>query len=77
MNILQLMSISPQKKYSIIFTPGTVYADNRLFEVNETERWVRQEVKIYVIQFDKYNNYIDASIYKDVSHYQIKYSNEK
>ena len=67
----------PLEKYSIIFTPGAAYADNSLLEVSDTERWVGQEVKIYVTPFDKYNNYIDASIYKDVSPYQIKYSNEK
>ena len=69
--------VFPLEKYTIIFTPETAYTDNRLLEVNETERWVRQEVKIYVTPFDKYNNIIDASIYKDVSPYQIKYSNEK
>ena len=59
----------PLEKYTIIFTPGEAYADKSLLEVNEIERWVRQEVKIYVTPFDKYNNYIDASIYKNVSPY--------
>ena len=67
----------PLEKYTIIFTPGEAYVYNSLLEVNETERWVRQEVKIYVTPFDKYNNYIDASIYKNVSLYQINYSNGK
>ena len=67
----------PLEKYTIIFTPGAAYAENSLLEVSDTEIWVGEEVKIYVTPFDKYNNYIDASIYKDVSPYQIKYSNEK
>ena len=64
-------------QYSIIFTPGAPNADNSLLEVSDTDVWVGQEVKIYITPYDKYNNYIDASAYKDVSPYQVKYSNEK
>ena len=63
-------------KYNIIFTHGEPDADNSLLEVSKKEAWVAEEVKIYITPYDKYNNYIDASEYKDISPYQVKYTNE-
>ena len=66
----------PLEKYSIVFTPGEAYADNCKLEVSHTERYVGEEVKIYITAYDKYNNYIDSSKYKDSSPFQVKYANE-
>ena len=67
----------PLELYTIIFTPGKANADNSLLEVSHPERWVGEEVKIYITPFDQFNNYIDPSIrYKDDSPYQVKYSND-
>ena len=66
----------PYELYTIIFTPGKANADNSLLDVSHTERWVGEEVKIFITPFDQFNNYIDPIIrYKDDSPYQIKYSN--
>ena len=67
----------PLEKYTIIFTPGKANAENSLLEVSHTERWVGEELKIFITPYDKYNNLIDASIYKDESPYQVKYSNDR
>ena len=67
----------PLELYTIIFTPGKANADNSLLEVSHTERWVGEEVKIYITPYDQFNNYIDPIIrYKDESPYQVKYSND-
>ena len=66
----------PLEKYSIIFTPGKENADNSELDVSHRERWVDEEVYIYITPYDKYNNYIDAIRYKDTSPYQVKYTNE-
>ena len=62
-------------KYNILFTHGEPNADNSLLEVSKTEAWVGEEVKIYITPYDKYNNYIDAMEYADISPYQVKYTN--
>jgi len=67
----------PLDKYTIIFTPGKANAENSLLEVSHTERWVGEELEIYITPYDKYNNLIDASIYKDESPFQVKYSNDR
>ena len=66
----------PLKQYNIVFTHGQPSADNSLLDVSHTERYVGEEVKIYITPYDKYNNYIDASEYKTTSPYQVKYTNE-
>jgi len=66
----------PLDKYTILFTHGEPDADNSIVDVSHTERYVGEEVKVYITPYDKYNNYIDAMEYKDVSPYQVKYSNE-
>ena len=67
----------PMELYTIIFNPGKANADNSLLEVSHTERWVGEEVKIYITPYDQFNNYIDPMIrYKDDSPFQVKYSND-
>ena len=65
-----------EKSYTIIFTPGYPNADNSELEVNETEIYAGQEIRIYITPYDKYHNYIDASQYSEISPYQVKYVNE-
>ena len=66
----------PLEKYSIVFTHGQPSADNSLLDISHTERYVGEEVKIYITPYDKYNNYINANEYKTTSPYQVKYTNE-
>ena len=67
----------PLELYTIIFTPGKANPDNSLLDISHTERWVGEEVKIFITPYDQFNNYIDPLIrYKDQSPYQVKYSND-
>ena len=66
----------PLEKYTIIFTPGEPNADNSELEVSDTEKYVGETVKIFITPKDRYNNIIDASQFKDVSPYQVKYTNK-
>ena len=66
----------PLNLYTITFTHGEPDADNSIIEVSHTERYVGEEVKVYITPYDKFNNYIDANEYKETSPYQVKYSNE-
>ena len=66
----------PLTNYTITFTHGEPSADNSILEVSQKEAFVGETIKIYITPYDKYSNLIDANEYKDISPYQVKYTNE-
>jgi len=69
-------SFFPLTNYTITFTHGEPSADNSILEVSKKEATVGETIKIYITPYDKYSNLIDANEYKDISPYQVKYTNE-
>ena len=67
----------PLEEYTLLFTHGEPVAENSISDVNKVEAYIDEEVKMCIIAYDKYNNYIDANELKDKNPFIAKYSNEK
>ena len=67
----------PKDYYDITFTHGIPDSGNSRYKVSKTEIFVGEDLKVFIIAYDKYNNYIDANEFKETSPYQVKYNNEK
>ena len=69
-------ALLPLANYYITFTHGEPSADNSILEVSKKVARVGEIVNIYITPYDKYFNLIDANEYKEISPYQVKYTNE-